>query len=64
MPTFAAAAMLHLRRMAAICAADDHLIEQVNGGFGPNLFTFGIERAHPHFAPGPKMVGIGRAFSG
>ena len=35
MPTFAAAATLHLRRMAAICAADDHLIEQVNGGFGP-----------------------------
>jgi hypothetical protein len=30
-PTFAAGALLHLKRMAAICAADDHLIEQVNG---------------------------------
>jgi hypothetical protein len=26
---------LRLKRMAAICAAEDHLIERVNGGLGP-----------------------------
>jgi hypothetical protein len=34
-PTFAAVALLHLKRMAAICAAEDHLIERLNGGSGP-----------------------------
>jgi len=26
-----------LKRMAAICAAEDHLIERVNGGLGPGV---------------------------
>jgi hypothetical protein len=31
-PTFAAVALLHLKRMAAISAVESHLIERVNGG--------------------------------
>ena len=34
-PTFTAVALLHLKRMAAICLAEGHLIERVNGGLGP-----------------------------
>jgi hypothetical protein len=34
-PTFTAVALLHLKRMAAICVAEGHLIERVNGGLGP-----------------------------
>jgi topoisomerase IA-like protein len=34
-PTLAAVALLHLKRMAAIRAAEGHLIERVNGRFGP-----------------------------
>ena len=34
-PTLAAVALLHFKRMAAICEVEDHLIERVNGGFGP-----------------------------
>jgi hypothetical protein len=31
-PTLAAVALLHLKRMAAISAVEDHPIERVNGG--------------------------------
>ena len=31
-PTFAAVALLHLKRTAAICAVEGNLIERVNGG--------------------------------
>jgi hypothetical protein len=34
-PTLAAVALLHLKRMAAIRAVEGHLIERVNGRFGP-----------------------------
>jgi hypothetical protein len=34
-PTFAAVALLHLKRMAAIRAVEGHPIERVNGRFGP-----------------------------
>jgi hypothetical protein len=34
-PTLAAVALLHLKRMAAISAVESHLIERVNGRFGP-----------------------------
>jgi hypothetical protein len=34
-PTLAAVALLHLKRTAAIYEVEDHLIERVNGGFGP-----------------------------
>ena len=36
-PTFTAVALLHLKRMAAICVVDGHLIERVNGRFGPTM---------------------------
>jgi hypothetical protein len=36
-PTFAAVALLHLKRTAAICAVEGHLIERVNGRFGPSI---------------------------
>jgi hypothetical protein len=34
-PTLAAVALLHLKRTAAISAVGGHLIERVNGRFGP-----------------------------
>jgi hypothetical protein len=34
-PTLAAVALLHLKRTAAISAVEGHLIERVNGRFGP-----------------------------
>jgi hypothetical protein len=34
-PTLAAVALLHLKRTAAISAVESHLIERVNGRFGP-----------------------------
>ncbi len=35
-PTLAVVALLHLKRTAAISAVECHLIERVNGGYGPN----------------------------
>jgi hypothetical protein len=35
-PTFAIVALLHLKRTAAICTVEDHLIERVNGGYSTN----------------------------
>jgi hypothetical protein len=34
-PTLVAVTLLRLKRTAAICEVEDHLIERVNGGFGP-----------------------------
>ncbi len=34
-PTLAVVALLHTKRMAAISAVEGHLIERVNGRFGP-----------------------------
>jgi hypothetical protein len=36
-PTLAAVALLHLKRTAAISAVESHLIERVNGRFGPEV---------------------------
>jgi hypothetical protein len=36
-PTFATVALLHLKRTAAISAVEGHLIERVNGRFGPQV---------------------------
>jgi hypothetical protein len=64
-PTLAAAALLHLKRMAAICAADDHLIEQVNGRFSSLIGCLGQARfpsffwvivAHPGHASLRSLV--------
>ena len=47
-PTLAAVALLHLKRTAAISAVESHLIERVNGGFGPRA-AFTLLRSNGGF---------------
>jgi hypothetical protein len=43
-------ALLHLKRTAAISAVESHLIERVNGRFGP-LAAFNLLRSNGKFVP-------------